>query len=80
MLSCRLPVDPEELAPVDTLMEPLVPTEEPVLSVAEPLEPAPETSDEKSLTLPEPAETPTPEEIVMAPPSPADEVLAPADS
>lgn len=80
MLSCRLPVDPEELAPVDTLMDPLVPIEEPVVSAAEPLEPAPETSDEKSLTLPEPVETPTPEEMVMPPPSPADDVLAPADS
>jgi len=52
---------------------------EPVSRVALPLEPVPDTADDMRFTLPEPAEMPTPDDTVMPPPSPVEEVLAPAE-
>jgi len=47
--------------------------------LALPLEPAPVTLLERMFTLPEPVDTPTPEDMLTSPPAPLEELLDPAE-
>jgi hypothetical protein len=79
LCTLTLPLEPEVLPPLDTLMAPLELEEEPVVSVAAPLGPAPEASADLRLSRPEPVEVPAPVLMDTLPPRPVLEVVAPAE-